>query len=352
MSNLSGEDQYAMFFNFESPGWGANWRIYDGDGRPSWYLEHMDVMKNEIISGYTAPKALLGGYWIDGSGFLPQSDNYMERKLKWATYVSLAKGATGLNFFGWHLGKYGVMSEAWESTKRIVDTLVNEHHLNEKVFTKTNLGQVGHTLTGSNVPSNITYAVYQTNNNWNDYYLLVNNNPIGNMNGPVEPNNLITINTVVNLCYYDIKEVFSCNPSQICNNVPLTTNHQFQYEFPWFGTALFHIKLKSPAPKNCAEERPIDKINNEIPDKFFITQNYPNPFNPETEITFGLPKDEFVTIEIYNSIGQKVTTLMSEYKTAGVYQIKFDGLKYSSGMYFYKIKAGSFTETRKMLLIK
>ncbi|MCC6865682.1 MAG: T9SS type A sorting domain-containing protein, partial [Ignavibacteria bacterium] len=81
-------------------------------------------------------------------------------------------------------------------------------------------------------------------------------------------------------------------------------------------------------------------------------QNYPNPFNPITEITFGLPTDEFVTIEIFNSIGQKISILMNEVKTAGVYHIPFDGLKYASGMYIYKFKAGSFIETKKMLLVK
>jgi hypothetical protein len=344
---------YAMFFNFESPGWGWNWRLYDGDGRPSWYLEHLDVMMNEVISGYRQPKAILGGYWFDGGAFLPQFDSNFERKLKWATYVSLAKGATGLNFFGWHLGKSFIMADAWQSTQRIVDTLVNVHHLNEKVFTKTNSGPIGHFITSSLTNGNVSYAVYKING-WSEYYLLVTNNPTGNINQS-EPNNILTINSsIVNWCYYDIKEIFSCDPNSpvSCSQVPLTTNHQFQYEFPWFGTALFHIKLKNPPPNYCVEERP--EYNNPVnlPDRFYINQNYPNPFNPSTEISFGLPKDEFVTIEVYNSLGQKVITLLNENRPAGRYAVTFDARNYASGVYIYKMKAGNFTETKKMLLVK
>ena len=214
------------------------------------------------------------------------------------------------------------------------------------VFTKSNSGPIGHSLTGS-TSQNISHSVYKTNNtNWNEYYLLVTNNPNGSLDGPPEANNTINIHTDVNLCYYDVKEVFS-------NNTVVTYgNHYFNYEFPWFGTALFHVKLKNPPPNNCVEERPIDKSNQEIPDIFYITQNYPNPFNPETEFSFGLPKEEFVTIEIFNSLGQKVSVLLNENKTAGIHTVKFNGNKFASGVYIYKINAGSYTETKKMLLIK
>ena len=351
---------YAMFYNFENRGWGANWRLYDGPGYPMWYLEHLDVMKNEILSGYRQPKSMLGGCWMDGGGFLPCPDANTYNKMKWATYVSLLKGCTGLNFFGWHAMDwtfyddhtphectYGTPARIyWDNIRFMVDTLANQKNLDELVFTKSNSGPIGHSLTGS-TSQNISHSVYKTNNtNWNEYYLLVTNNPNGSLDGPPEANNTINIHTDVNLCYYDVKEVFS-------NNTVVTYgNHYFNYEFPWFGTALFHVKLKNPPPNNCVEERPIDKSNQEIPDIFYITQNYPNPFNPETEFSFGLPKEEFVTIEIFNSLGQKVSVLLNENKTAGIHTVKFNGNKFASGVYIYKINAGSYTETKKMLLIK
>ncbi|HDP97788.1 MAG TPA: T9SS type A sorting domain-containing protein [bacterium] len=97
-----------------------------------------------------------------------------------------------------------------------------------------------------------------------------------------------------------------------------------------------------------------------IPDQYSLSQNYPNPFNPETSIEFGLPKAQFVKIQIYNINGALVRTLISEQKNAGIHQIKWDALNQScSGVYFYHIKAidpvtgvVKFSQTRKMALIK
>jgi flagellar hook assembly protein FlgD len=92
--------------------------------------------------------------------------------------------------------------------------------------------------------------------------------------------------------------------------------------------------------------------SNQIPKTFALEQNYPNPFNPGTNIKFQLPKSEFVTVTIFDMLGKKVATLVNEQKEAGYYDIKFDGTNYASGMYFYKIEAGNFTDTKKMILIK
>lgn len=95
----------------------------------------------------------------------------------------------------------------------------------------------------------------------------------------------------------------------------------------------------------------------EIPDKFELYQNYPNPFNPSTSITFDLPKDEFVTLKIYNVIGQEVRTLVNEFRNAGRYTVVWDGKDnfgkvVPSGIYFYRMTAGSFNKTMKMVLAK
>lgn len=89
-----------------------------------------------------------------------------------------------------------------------------------------------------------------------------------------------------------------------------------------------------------------------IPDKFDLHQNYPNPFNPSTTIEYAVPKNTHVTIRIYNTLGAEITTLVSEDKPAGYYQIVFDGSRYSSGVYFYRMTAGEFTETKKLILMK
>lgn len=88
------------------------------------------------------------------------------------------------------------------------------------------------------------------------------------------------------------------------------------------------------------------------PNTFALEQNYPNPFNPTTNIKFALPKTADVTLTIYNMLGQKVNTLINEKMTSGFHVVPFDASNLSSGMYIYRIQAGSFTSTKKMILIK
>lgn len=92
---------------------------------------------------------------------------------------------------------------------------------------------------------------------------------------------------------------------------------------------------------------------------FVLEQNYPNPFNPTTTIKFTIPKVEtpymaslHTKLIVYNSLGQEVATLVNEQKTPGVYEVQFDARSFSSGVYFYKLTSGSFSEARKLLLLK
>lgn len=91
--------------------------------------------------------------------------------------------------------------------------------------------------------------------------------------------------------------------------------------------------------------------NNSIPVKFSFS-NYPNPFNPVEIIKYSVPENLLVTIKIFNVLGQEIFTLLNEYKTPGEYRIRFDGTRYSSGVYFLKIEAGRYTDVKKMVLLK
>jgi hypothetical protein len=95
-----------------------------------------------------------------------------------------------------------------------------------------------------------------------------------------------------------------------------------------------------------------EQTNTTLPDKFFLAQNYPNPFNPETVISFAVPKSSFVSLKIYNALGVEMTTLINEEIKSGYYNYKWNGQNLPSGIYYYKILAGEFTETRKMILVK
>lgn len=91
---------------------------------------------------------------------------------------------------------------------------------------------------------------------------------------------------------------------------------------------------------------------NEIPSEYYVLQNYPNPFNPVTVISYGIPKQEFVTIKLYNELGAEIKTLVSEIKQAGSYGVSLGTEGLASGIYFYRITAGNFAETKKMTIIK
>ncbi|MCX7833328.1 MAG: T9SS type A sorting domain-containing protein, partial [Ignavibacteria bacterium] len=92
--------------------------------------------------------------------------------------------------------------------------------------------------------------------------------------------------------------------------------------------------------------------NNNIPTEYKLEQNYPNPFNPTTTISFSLPKSAFVTIKVYDVLGKEIRTILSENKDAGNHSLLFDATDLPSGIYYYKIVANNFVDTKKMILLK
>jgi hypothetical protein len=113
---------------------------------------------------------------------------------------------------------------------------------------------------------------------------------------------------------------------------------------PAVKSVVWKLNLTKPTKVEVAEEG--------IPTDYYLSQNYPNPFNPVTTIKFGLPEDTQVELSVYNILGQKVATLVNEYKRAGHYVVNFDGSNYASGTYFYVLRAGNKVLKNKMLLIK
>jgi hypothetical protein len=96
----------------------------------------------------------------------------------------------------------------------------------------------------------------------------------------------------------------------------------------------------------------IQHEQNTVPTVYSLSQNYPNPFNPETQIKYALPKAGQVKIVVYDLLGAEIATLVNENKPAGNYNVTFNGSNLASGVYFYKITSGQFTDVKKMLLIK
>ncbi|MDP4195669.1 MAG: Ig-like domain-containing protein [Bacteroidota bacterium] len=96
----------------------------------------------------------------------------------------------------------------------------------------------------------------------------------------------------------------------------------------------------------------VEKQDGIVPDRFAMEQNYPNPFNPSTTISYQLPQSSFVTLKIYDILGKEVATLVNENQAAGKYNINFNANSLTSGIYIYKISAGSFSVSKKMMLMK
>ena len=96
----------------------------------------------------------------------------------------------------------------------------------------------------------------------------------------------------------------------------------------------------------------VQSLSTDLPTHFNLEQNYPNPFNPSTTISFNLPAKSFVSLKVFDLIGREVATIVSEEMSAGHYTKQWNAAKISSGIYFYRLQAGSFTESKKFVLLK
>ena len=85
---------------------------------------------------------------------------------------------------------------------------------------------------------------------------------------------------------------------------------------------------------------------------FELFNNYPNPFNPTTIIEYSVVSNEYVSLKVYDMLGKEITTLVNEQKSAGKYKVNFDASSLASGVYIYKLTAGNFSDSKKMVLTK
>jgi len=96
----------------------------------------------------------------------------------------------------------------------------------------------------------------------------------------------------------------------------------------------------------------VKNYKSSLPNKVSLSNNYPNPFNPATTINYQIPKASNVQIKVYDVLGKEVAELVNEKKEPGRYNVQFDASNLPSGLYFYRMQAGKFSEVRKMLLMK
>jgi len=131
-----------------------------------------------------------------------------------------------------------------------------------------------------------------------------------------------------------------------------TEPQEYSYIDNTVGTGIYYYRLKQIDFGGQYEYS--DEIEIEVngPLTFGIEQNYPNPFNPSTLIKYSISENGFVKLSVYNLVGEEVTVLVNKEVDAGFYEIEFDATTLPSGIYFYRIQAGSFVETKKMVLLR
>ncbi|MBX7044700.1 MAG: T9SS type A sorting domain-containing protein [Ignavibacteria bacterium] len=128
--------------------------------------------------------------------------------------------------------------------------------------------------------------------------------------------------------------------------MPIGTNQVRFTGYSVFGNDAFIDDITAGGP--TALQTPLTLA----PEKFELMQNYPNPFNPATKISFSIPKNGFVSLKVYDILGKEVASLVNEDMTAGIYDFDFNGAALASGMYFYRLEANGFTDTKRMMLVK
>ncbi|MBN1633527.1 MAG: T9SS type A sorting domain-containing protein [Ignavibacteria bacterium] len=227
----------------------------------------------------------------------------------------------------------------WEY-RFVTDTLGGIYVINEIKFANNSTGYA----VGGNVQNG---AIFKTTNNGVDW-----------INNSILPNNplysLCVINDKILFCGGDLKIILKSTDGgltwsnqQIISNLLNIHSIFFLNQDTGFCVNSNYIHKTSNGGSVF-----INNNNQIYPDKFELYQNYPNPFNPVTKIKFGTPESDFVELEIYDILGKLVQVLVNKKLSAGVYEFEWNGSVHSSGIYFYKFRAGDYVQTRKMVLLR
>jgi hypothetical protein len=151
----------------------------------------------------------------------------------------------------------------------------------------------------------------------------------------------IISNSLYGFCFYFDSLVFTKDVGLVKAYSSISKGPNVPYYYSWQAT-LVNYNITGINKNNSTE----------IIKDYSLFQNYPNPFNPTTVINYQIPKDGFVSLKVYDLLGKEVKTLISGHKNPGSYSANFDASNLASGIYFYRLRAGNFISTKKMMLLK
>jgi hypothetical protein len=194
--------------------------------------------------------------------------------------------------------------------------------------------------------------------------------------GDIPDNDLVIHFVVVEDLFFDGRNTISNHKQVMRKMLPSPSGKSFSInlnetisivqsidiESTWAADSLgIVVFVQSAGSKNVYQSETIkysdlvvsnDDNLNQIPEEFILEQNYPNPFNPSSTIKFSIPTSEFVTLKVFDILGNEVAALVNENKLSGTYEVLFSAARLSSGVYFYQLKTGEFLQTKKMILMK
>lgn len=132
---------------------------------------------------------------------------------------------------------------------------------------------------------------------------------------------------------------------------PIQSSGTFNYRVTMVGNYSYECTLHFGMNGTISVTTGVEQISS-IADVFKLKQNFPNPFNPTTKISFSIPARQFVTLAVYDLVGNEVESIVSQELNAGQYEYNFEGKNLTSGVYFYTLRAGNLKDTKRMLLVK
>ncbi|MHB1687296.1 MAG: alpha-amylase family glycosyl hydrolase [Ignavibacteriaceae bacterium] len=322
--------------------------LNDVDFNMAW-LNHSGMVRND--GGYSLPGTRIVTF-IDNHDTGKESDKWVSKDWKMAYAYILTHEGRPCVFYPQYYGVTQVDNNNPSITVTAPSSLQTD--INKLIQVRKNyLGGIISVLSevGNPYPSGDTYNVYvarRQGNGTRDGSIVVINNS----------------NTLTKGLWVDSSPAGFSNWANtlLCNAYDYNETTQVQADGRVYVSApprSYKVWVKCSDYLALPKENITQQSGNQIPTEFKLAQNYPNPFNPSTTISYNIPegKNDMVKIVVYNSLGQPVKVLVDERKSAGSYSVVWDGRNdsgnhVSSGVYFYRIIAGSYTDIRRMVLLK